>query len=157
MPTATSPADAVRTMGIAEDTYGPTVNTARSPQDTEVLGGGLAALLRPAEASVLVLWNTADEAVLAHSIAHNLGVGIRRAHELEGVLSLNEELGVDDRVVLFATRWGERRLTMLHRLVNLGGAQAVAVAAVLHSPALDAVADLPLSALLSSDESAEFV
>lgn len=156
MPTSNTLAAALRTLGVAEDTYGPTVNTARSPRAVDILGESLAESLRTVQATKLVVWNTCDEAVLVHSVAHHLSVGVSRASELEGVLSLNEDLGADARVVLLATQWSTQRLEIVRRLVTGEGGRIVAVAAVLSSETLAAVDDVPTVALLSADEAKEF-
>lgn len=155
MPTSITPAAALKTLGVAEDTYGPTVNTARSPEAVDVLGESLAESLRTVQAAKLAVWNTSDEAVLVHSVAHYLSVGVSRASEIEGVLSLNEDLGAGTRVVLLATQWSRQRLEILRRLVTSAGGRPVAVAAVLSSEALAAVDDVRTIALLSADEAKE--
>jgi hypothetical protein len=144
---------ALRTIGVTPDTYGPTLDTARSPRDVDVLGEGLAEEIRAAASpAALVVWDTSDEAVLAHVVARYLGIGVLRAFEVEGLLGLDPDVGPGAPVALLATQWGERRLAILRKLVANRGGLTVAVAAALASPALDAVQDVPAVALASSDE-----
>ncbi|MBK1787567.1 hypothetical protein [Prauserella cavernicola] len=150
-----SPAVAVRTLGVAQDTYGPTVNTGRSPRDVEVLGRALAESLRPRNPETLVVWNTSDEAVLAHAVARELGVIVRRASEVEGILALDEPMAPGTRVALVATTWDGRWLETLRRLVLGSGGELVVAAAVLGSDVLDAVSGLPTTSLVSANEVTE--
>lgn len=155
MSEATSPVDALRELGVADDTYGPTVNTTSSP-DVDILGESLAERLAESRIATLAIWNTVDEAVLGHSIAHYLGSRVRRASELEGILTFSDKLDPGSRVALVATQWTGRRLASLRSLVSLSGAKPVAVAAVLHSPAVDEIDDIPKAVLISPRETEEF-
>jgi hypothetical protein len=146
---------AVRTLGVAPDTYGPTINTARSPQDVDLVGEGLADEVRTRAAArprALVVWDTSDEAVLAHVVAGRLGIGVLRASEIEGRLGLDRDPEPGAAVALLATHWSSRRLATLRQLIANRGAHAVAVAAVLESPALAAVHDVPTAALVTADD-----
>jgi hypothetical protein len=102
----------------------------------------------------LVVWDTSDEAVLAHAVARCLGVGVLRASEVEGRLGLDRDLEPGAPVVPLATQWVDRRLTTLRKLVENQGGRTVAVAAVLGSAALTAVRDVPTAALGTPDETA---
>jgi hypothetical protein len=146
---------ALRAVGIAPDTYGPTVNTARSPRDVDVIGERLADEVRhraAAPARSLVVWDTSDESVLAHAVARSLGTQVLRASEVEGRLGLDRDLERGAPVVLLATRWADRRLAALRKLVENRGGRTVVVAAVLDSPALAAVRDVPAAVLATADE-----
>lgn len=144
---------ALRAVGVAPDAYGPTLNTAQSPRDVDVLGEGLAGEIRAVAApAALVVWDTSDEAVLAHVVARCLDIGVVRAFEVEGLLGVSPEIAAGTPVALLATQWGERRLASLRKLVANRGGQTVAVAAALTSPALAAVTDVPAAVLASSDE-----
>jgi hypothetical protein len=146
---------ALRAVGIAPDTYGPTINTARSPRDVDVLGERLADAIRGGAADppqALVVWDTSDEAVLAHAVARCLGVGVLRASEVEGRLGLDHDVEPGTPVVPMATQWVDRRLGTLRKLVENRGGRTVAVAAVLGSAALDAVRDVPTAVIGTADE-----
>jgi len=144
---------ALRAVGVAPDAYGPTLNTAQSPRDVDVVGEGMAAQIRAVAApAALVVWDTSDEAVLAHVVARNLDVGVLRAFEVEGLLRVSPDIPAGAPVALLATQWSERRLANLRTLVANRGGQTVAVAAALTSPALAAVTDVPTTALADSDE-----
>lgn len=147
---------ALRTIGVAPDAYGPTVNTAPSPRAVDVLGEGLAEALRPAQAHALVIWDTSDEAVLAHAVAFRLGVCVLRASELEGIIALDREVEPGARLVPLATCWTGRRLAALRGVIGARGGRTVAVAAVLGSAALDEL-DVPSVALVGPDQAAEFL
>lgn len=157
MSNTTTPAAALRTLGVASDTYGPTINTGRSPRYVEVLGHALAESLRPSSPETLVVWNTPDEAVLAHAVALQLGVSVRRASEVEGILTLDEPIAPGTRVALVATEWDGRWLETLRQLVLGSGGTLVVAAAVVGSDVLDSVADRATTALLSAHEAKESV
>ncbi|OLT08863.1 hypothetical protein BJF90_12110 [Pseudonocardia sp. CNS-004] len=147
---------ALRAVGVAEDAYGPTLNTARSPRDVDVLGARLAEEIRAVAApTALVVWDTSDEAVLAHVVARSLDVGVLRAFEVEGILGLDPDIADGTPVALLATQWGERRLATLRTLVENRGGRTVAVAAALGSPALSAVPDVPAVSLAGADEATD--
>ncbi|TQM11791.1 hypothetical protein [Pseudonocardia kunmingensis] len=146
---------ALRAVGIAPDTYGPTINTARSPRAVDVIGERLAGAIRgcavdPPQA--LLVWDTSDEAVLAHAVARCLDVGVLRASEVEGRLGLDRDLEPGTLVVPMATQWVDRRLATLRKLVDNRGGRTVAVAAVLGSAALAAARDVPTAAVGVLDE-----
>ena len=146
---------ALNAVGVAPDSYGPTVNTARSPRDVEVIGERLADQIRglaiePPQA--LVVWDTSDEAVLAHVVARSLGVGVLRTSEVEGRLELDRHLEPGIPVVPMATQWVDRRLATLRKLLENRGGQTVAVAAVLGSATLAEVRNVPTAALGTLDE-----
>lgn len=155
MSNTTTPASALDTLGVASDTYGPTVNTGRSPRYVDVLGRALAEAVRPFRPETLVVWNTPDEAVLANAVALHLGVTVRRASEVEGILTLDEPIASGMRVALAATEWDGRWLATLRRLVFGSGGEIVVAAAVVGSPALDSVAELATVELVSSRETTE--
>jgi hypothetical protein len=146
---------ALRSLGVAPDAYGPTVNTARSPRDVDVIGEGLAdefGTRAAAAPQALVVWDTSDEAVLAHAVARRLGIGVLRASEDEGRLGLDRDLEPGTPVALLATRWDGRRLASLRKLVGSRGGEVVAVAAALDSGALADVRDVPTATLVAGDE-----
>ena len=150
---------ALRAVGVAPDTYGPTVNTARSPRDVDIVAEGLANEIRArtaAQPQALIVWDTSDEAVLAHAVARCLGIGVLRASEVEGMLGLDRDLESGVPVALLATQWGSQRLATLRKLISNRGGQTVAVAAALDSPALTAIRDIPTAALVTSDEATGF-
>lgn len=155
MPNTTTPTSALRALGVDMDTYGPTVNTGGSPRYVEVLGRAMAEALRESKAETLVVWNTPDEAVLAHAVALQLGATVRRASEVEGILTLDEPIAPDQRAALLATEWRGRWLTTLRQLVLGSGGELVAAAAVVGSDALDAVTDLATAALVPAYEAKE--
>ncbi|WP_028927024.1 hypothetical protein [Pseudonocardia acaciae] len=155
MPTTVS--GALRTVGVASDTYGPTVNTALSPRAVDVLGEALADALRAVQPHALAIWDTSDEAVLAHAAAFRLGVCVLRASEVEGIITLDRDVDPDARLVPLATRWSGPRLSALRKVVTARGGRTVAVAAVLGSDALASVTDVPATALVDADSAAEFL
>ncbi|MDI2032481.1 hypothetical protein QFW96_27935 [Saccharopolyspora sp. TS4A08] len=155
MPNTTTPTSALRALGVEADTYGPTVNTGGSPRHVEVLGRALAEELRASNAETLVIWSTPDEAVLAHAVALQLGATVRRASEVEGILTLDEPIAEGQRAALVATRWEGRWLAKLREFVVGSGGELVAAAAVVGSEALDDVTGLPTAALVQAHEAEE--
>lgn len=157
MPNTTTPTSALRALGVDTDTYGPTVNTGGSPRYVEVLGRALAEALRESNAETLVVWSTPDEAVLAQAVALQLGATVRRASEVEGILTLDEPIAQGQRAALLATEWKGRWLEKLRQLVLGSGGELVAAAAVVGSDALDAVTGLAAVALVPAHEAKELL
>ncbi|SEN18945.1 hypothetical protein [Nonomuraea pusilla] len=137
-------ARALREIGTAPDTYGPTLNTGPSPGAVETIGRAMANALRGIRPGAMAIWNTSDEAVLAHVVGRELEVPVVRAEEIEGVVLLNPGVTPGTEVALIATTWDRpERVTTLLNLIATKQARAVAVAAVLRTPALDAITLLP--------------
>lgn len=153
----TTPVTALRALGVAPDAYGPTINAARSPRDVETLGRALGDSLRSSKPETLVMWSTCDDAVLAHVVALQLGIPVNRASEVEGILTFDEPFAPGTRVALVATEWDGRWLGTLRRFVAGRGGELVAMGAVTASEALDAVADVFTTTLVTAHEAKEIV
>jgi hypothetical protein len=154
-----APIAALRAVGVAPDTHGPTVNTARSPRDVDIVAEGLANDIRAriaAQPQALIVWDTSQEMVLARGAARCLGIEVLRASEVEGMLGLDRDLEYGVPVALLATQWSSQRLATLRKLISNRGGQTVAVAAALDSPPLTAERDVPTAALVTSDEATGF-
>ncbi|GAA3570879.1 hypothetical protein [Streptomyces osmaniensis] len=126
---------AVRQLGTAPDTYGPTLNTGVSVEAVERVGRALADQLRQHEPTVIAFWSTSDEAVLGHVVARELGADLVRVNEAEGVVSFSRSIPSGARVVLLATAWTKpSRLEALVSMSRAAAAEPAAVASVLGSP-----------------------
>ncbi|MDX3107932.1 hypothetical protein ACIBO5_02675 [Nonomuraea angiospora] len=144
-------AEAFRVVGMASDTYGPTLNTGVSPGDIETIGRAMADALRGYRPAAVVIWNTSDEAVLAHVIARELDISVVRAEQIEGVVVLHPDVAPGTEVALIATTWDRpEKVTTLQNLIATKQADVTVVAAVLHTPALDTTAPLPTVCLTRS-------
>ncbi|HET6356866.1 hypothetical protein [Streptomyces sp.] len=142
---------AVRELGIAPDTHGPTLNTAVSSAAVELVGRSLSEALRPYRPTAVTFWNSSDEAVLGHVVARELGAAVVRADDVEGLVALSTEIAPDARVVLLATAWtNPMRLQALVAMARVGPVEIVAVASVLASPE-QAASELPTVSLLAAD------
>lgn len=138
---------AVAELGIAPDSYGPTLNTAASPSAVRVVAAALAARLAGAGVDRVVVWNSSDEAVLAHAVAVELGVGVSRIDAVEGAVAVNPPLAAGSSAALLATSWQSRGLATARSIVDRQAGVA-AIAAVSHSPALDEDLGVPVVHLL---------
>lgn len=137
-------ASALTLLGTGTDTYGPTLNTTASAADAETIGTALAEALRAHRIEAVALWSTPDEAVLAHIVARELGATVHHADELEGLVTFQPEIVPDTRAALIATAWPEpQRLATLLAAVGNHWAQPAAVAAVVATPVLRSVKELP--------------
>ncbi|MGW4487238.1 hypothetical protein ACWEOE_25750 [Amycolatopsis sp. NPDC004368] len=134
-------AAAVRKLGVSPDTYGSSLDTATDPAATEVVGAALADLLTTPEVDRVAVWHGADDAVLAHVVARQLGATVTRASELEGVVGFHPPVAAGERIALVATAWEPARLRTLLNLATTTQAEVVAVAAVLATPALAETTD----------------
>ncbi|MET7994727.1 hypothetical protein ABZU76_27920 [Amycolatopsis sp. NPDC005232] len=140
---------AVRKLGVSPDTYGPSLDTPTDPAATEVVGSALAELLAQHTLDQVAVWHGADDAVLAHVVARQLGATVTRASELEGVVGFHPPVTAGTRIALVGTAWEPARLRTLLNLAATARAEVVAVAAVLATPALAEVTGTPTAALLT--------
>jgi hypothetical protein len=148
-------AAALASLGIGTDTYGPTLNTAASPAGVETLGVALAAALREHRIEAVAIWSTPDEAVLAHIVARELGAGVCHVDEVLGLVTLRPGIGPEARTALIATAWPEpARLATLRGVVGNHRARPAVVAAVVSTPVLRSVTDLPTAHLAAEVEPA---
>jgi hypothetical protein len=139
-----SVAAALAVLGTDADAYGPTLNAAVSPADVETIGTALAEALRGYRVEAVAAWSTRDEAVLAHIVARELKATVRYADELGGLVSLQPEILPGSRTALIATAWQQPlRISALRAVAGVQQAELVAIAAVIATPALGSVKDLP--------------
>jgi hypothetical protein len=149
MTTTPDVAAAVHELGIADDTYGPTLNTHLDPAALEVVGRGLAEGLRPYAPRQIGVWHSADDAVLAHVVARELGATVVRSFALEGVVGLHPSVRPGTRVAFLATAWEPAQLNTLLALATTHRIEVAAVGAVLLTPALREVASVPTASLIT--------
>lgn len=100
------------------------------PERTERVGKAFAGQLADLDVSLIVCWDVPEDTVLAHVVARELGVGLGRAVEIEGILSLLQPLPESAQVALVAEAFRERTgLAGLAGVVRHGGGTVAAVAA----------------------------
>lgn len=101
------------------------------PQLVERTGSGLAARLREVAPTAVACWDSSEDAVLAHVVARELGTGVWRATEIEGIVALERELPAGARVALVGERFRTGpAVAGLSGVVVHGGGSVVAVASV---------------------------
>ena len=143
---------ALQEIGIDSDVCGPTLNTVASARAVETIGIALAGRLRAARPTGVAIWDSMDEAVLAHVVARELGVTATRAHESSGVVSFSPGPEPGARLAVIATLWKDpQRLEVLLSMAAHRQATVVAVSAVVSSPALDDVRACPVMTLVTPD------
>lgn len=143
---------AIRGLGAATDAYGTTLNTQVSPAAADLVGRAVAAAVRDLAPDRISVWESSDEAVLAHIVALSTDATVLRVTDESGITSVTPAITPGDRVVLLATAWEPRRLQAMLGLLRGGAAEVTGVAAVLHTPALDAAGSVPVVSLLSEAE-----
>lgn len=100
------------------------------PARTEQMGGAIAAEMASLDVSAVVCWDLSEDAVLAHVVARELGVGLVRAVEIEGIVALLQPVAEGARVALVAETFRARTgLAGLSGVVTHGGGTVVAVGA----------------------------
>lgn len=116
------------------------INTVGDPAAADAAGRALAAGIRDAAgaADVVAVWDHAEDAVLAHVVARELGARVVRGSDVEGILELDTEVPTAARAVVLsdAFRHGTA-LSPLAALLAHRGAEVVAVAAIDATDALD--------------------
>jgi hypothetical protein len=99
------------------------------PRLTERMGTRLAERLRDHKVNVVVCWDANEDVVLAHVVARELGVGLRIAQEVEGIVTLERPLPDDAIVALVAEDLSPRTAVAgLSGVVHHAGARIAAVA-----------------------------
>lgn len=105
--------------------------TLDDPARTERVGSGLAARLSGQGITTVVCWDTSEDAVLAHVVARELGVGLRLANEVEGIITLERPLPDDAVVGLVGEELTARTaVSGLAGVARHSGARVIAVATV---------------------------
>ncbi|MGH3098808.1 MAG: hypothetical protein ACRDMV_22695 [Streptosporangiales bacterium] len=100
------------------------------PTRVERVGTSLAENLSELRPSVVGCWDSSEDVVLAHVVARELGVGVRPAVEVEGIVSLLRPVGEGARVVLVAESFEPRSLAALAGVMRHDGGTVVGVGAV---------------------------
>ena len=119
---------------IARLTVDGTLDTSIDPRAVDEVGTAVAQVLDAHSVEAVVCWDGDDESAFAQVVAADLGVGIIRAQESLGLLSLGRRSGNPARVALIATRWGGYRpLEPLVGLVTNEGLHPVVAVSILAS------------------------
>ncbi|MFJ6661858.1 hypothetical protein ACIQNG_36740 [Streptomyces sp. NPDC091377] len=142
----------IRELGAAPDTYGTTLNTQISPAAADLIGKAVADAVRDLKPDHIAVWESSDEAVLAHVVALATGATVLRVTDESGIISVSPSITPGDRVVPLATAWEPRWLQAMLSVLRGAAAQVTAVAAVLHTPTLNATGPVPVVSLLSEAE-----
>lgn len=100
------------------------------PARVERVGTSLAGQLGELHPSVVGCWDSSEDVVLAHVVARELGVGVRPAVEVEGIVSLLRPVGQGVRVALVGESFQHRSLAALAGVVRHDGGVVVGVGAV---------------------------
>lgn len=119
-------------MSAANDTS-PTLD---DPARTERVGARLAERLAGKGVTAVVCWDSSEDAVIAHVVARELGVGLRLADEVEGIITLEHPLPDDALVALVGEELTARTaVSGLAGVTRHSGARIAAVATV-RTPAI---------------------
>lgn len=99
------------------------------PKETEKAGKKLAQALGSQSISVVVCWDKAEDAVLAHVVARELGVPVCYAYESGGIMGLESKLTAGASAALVADVFTHQNdLAGLAGVVTNSGYTVVAVA-----------------------------
>ncbi|MCU1640718.1 MAG: type polyketide synthase [Nocardia sp.] len=113
-------------------------NAAIDPGGAEQLGIALAAELAPAAPEVVLVWESAEDLVLGHIVARELGVAVVRAYDFDGLVRYVGSFPDRPRVALLADAFQDAFvLRALNSLVAQQGGTVIATAALVPTPAVD--------------------
>jgi hypothetical protein len=129
------------------------IDTASRPWTVDSLGAAIAHRVRKSGPHAVACWLNEDDAVLAHCVARHLKVPVRRGEENLGLLTLDPDARVDERVVLVSTAWTPQTpLGPLFSLVENRGARVAAVVSLLPGAERPAILppDVPFLVLAAS-------
>lgn len=125
--------------------------TLDDPARTERVGARLAERLRGHGITVVVCWDASEDAVLAHVVARELGVGLRLAEEVEGIITLERPLPEAAVVALVAEDLTARTAVAgLAGVTRHSGAQVAAVATT-RTPAVVAETEAADAAVITAE------
>lgn len=106
------------------------------PARTERVGIRLAERLGGLGVTAVACWDSSEDAVLAHVVARELGVGLRLANEVEGIITLERPLPDGTVVALVGEELTARTaVSGLAGVARHSGARVIAVATV-RTPAI---------------------
>lgn len=119
-------------MAVLDSTGTNKINTVGDPAAADVVGRALARRIRDAVQAVdlVAVWDFAEDAVLAHIVARELGARVVRASDVEGILELDTTVPDGARVVLLSDAFRRGTLSPLAALLAHRGGVVVAVATV---------------------------
>lgn len=101
------------------------------PARTERVGTRLAQRLAGQGITAIVCWDASEDAVLAHVVARELGVGLRLADEIEGIVTLERTLPDGAVVAMVGAELTARTaVSGLAGVVRHSGGRVAAVATV---------------------------
>ena len=112
-------------------------NPALDPAGAERLATALAAEIGGVELDVVLVWEDAEELVLAHILAREFGVAVVRAYDFDGLVRYVGSFPEHPRVVLLADSFQDAStLRALNSLVAQQDGVVVATAALVPTPLL---------------------
>lgn len=82
----------IRELGAATDAYGTTLNTQVSPAAADLIGRVLADAVRDLAPDHIAVWESSDEAVLAHIVALATGATVLRVTDESGITSVTPSI-----------------------------------------------------------------
>lgn len=108
------------------------------PGQCRAVAASLAESLANTNPDLVLTWENTPDVVLAHAIAHDLGISVARAVEVEGLVELIDPVDERQRVVLLAVQFPtDASLTALRSLVSAAGATIVGIATCSESSPLN--------------------
>lgn len=133
----------------------PKYNGMADPAGAEELGRQLAGRLREIRPTAIVVWEDAEDVVLGHVVARELGVGLVRAYDADGLVGTNARLPDEPRLALVVDAVRDTRVVRAARaLAGQHGGSLVATAVLMDTRALASVEREAgaIVALVGSDE-----
>jgi adenine/guanine phosphoribosyltransferase-like PRPP-binding protein len=121
----------------------------RAPSAASELVARFAEVAREANADLVLVWDELDQIVLGQLLAAQLGVGVARAYDADGLVAIRDDAPLDGRVLLVSDALRDpRTLAAMRGIVAQQGSTVAGIAVLVATDDLrEAAGDAPLYAL----------
>jgi adenine/guanine phosphoribosyltransferase-like PRPP-binding protein len=126
----------------------------RAPSAASELVARFAEVAREATPDLVLVWDELDQIVLGQLVAAQLGVGVARAYDADGLVAIRDDMALDGRVLVVTDALREpRTLAAMRGIVEQQGATVAGVGVLVATDELrQAAGDAPVHALADWSE-----
>lgn len=121
----------------------------RAPSAASELVARFAEVARAANADLVLVWDELDQIVLGQLLAAQLGVGVARAYDADGLIAIRDDEPLGERVLLVTDALRDpRTLAAMRGIVEQQGSTVAGIAVLVVTDDLrEAAGDVPVHAL----------
>ena len=136
--------------GVTSEGDGPApYRPLRAPSAASELVARFAEVVRELEADLVLVWDDLDQIVLGQLLAAQLGVGVARAYDADGLVAIRDDAPLDGRVLLVTDALRDpRTMAAMRGIVEQQGSTVAGIAVLVATDDLrEAAGDVPVLAL----------